>query len=111
MHELLAYFSNRGVATILVMAQHGLLGIMTAPVDVSYLADTVVLFRYFEHGGRIRKAISVVKKRSGMHENSIRELTLDHAGVRVGEPLQQFEGVSTGGPRFLGDAHELTRDG
>jgi circadian clock protein KaiC len=110
MHELLSYLGNKGVSTILVMAQHGLLGSMVAPVDVSYLADTVVMFRYFENAGRIRKAISVVKKRSGKHENAIRELTLDGDGIRVGEPLDQFMGVLTGVPRYVGAPDELTHE-
>jgi circadian clock protein KaiC len=108
LHELLAYLSHRGTTTILVMAQHGLVGsTMQSPVDVSYLADTVLLLRYFEAAGRIRKAISVMKKRSGPHENTIRELTLDGKGVKVGEPLEQFTGVLTGVPRFLGTLEEL----
>jgi circadian clock protein KaiC len=97
------------VTTLLVMAQHGLVGSMHAPIDVSYLADTVLLLRYFEASGRIRKAISVVKKRSGRHEDTIRELTLDERGLHVGAPLEQFQGVLTGVPRFVGDLGELER--
>ncbi len=107
LHELLAYLSHKAVSTILVMAQHGLVGTMASPVDVSYLADTVVLLRYFEAGGRIRKAISVMKKRSGPHENTIRELFLDARGLSVGEPLEQFTGVLTGVPKFTGEPHAL----
>jgi circadian clock protein KaiC len=102
LHELLSYLANLGVATILVMAQHGLAGAMVSPVDVSYLADTVVLLRHFEALGRVRKAISVMKKRSGSHENTIRELTLGPDGVRVGAPLDDFVGVLTGVPRYTG---------
>jgi circadian clock protein KaiC len=100
LHELLSYLRQRGVLTILVVAQHGFLGHMSGPIDVSYLADTVVLTRYFEASGRIRKAISVVKKRSGVHEDAIRELTLGSGGVRVGPPLGKFRGILTGVPHF-----------
>jgi len=106
-HELLSYLGNLGVATVMVMTQHGLTGSMQSPVDVSYLADTVVMLRYFEAEGRIRKAISVLKKRSGAHEDTIRELTLDDQGVHVGEALTQFTGVLTGVPRYVGLSAEL----
>jgi circadian clock protein KaiC len=108
MHELLSFLGQRGVTTIIVMAQHGLLGNMVAPVDVSYLADTVLLLRYFEAEGRIRKAISVVKKRSGPHEDTIRELSLGQRGIRVGPPLVSFSGVLTGVPRYLGQPSALS---
>ena len=107
LHELLSYLGNLGVATVMVMAQHGLTGTMQSPVDVSYLADTLIMLRYFETEGRIRKAISVLKKRSGAHEDSIRELVLDHQGLHVGEPLSQFTGVLTGVPRFNGPSSQL----
>jgi circadian clock protein KaiC len=107
LHELLAWLSHRGTTTILALAQHGLVGSMQTPIDVSYLADTVVLLRYFEAGGQIRKAISVMKKRSGRHENTIRELFLDERGLAVGEPLSQFTGVLTGVPRYVGETHDL----
>lgn len=98
MHELLAYLGQQGVTTIMVVAQHGLVGsAMAAPVDVSYLADSVLLFRYFEYAGEVRKAISVVKRRSGAHERTIRELRFDGA-IRIGEPLHHFRGVLTGTP-------------
>lgn len=107
LHELLSYLGNLGVATILVMAQHGMIGTMQSPVDVSYLADGVVMLRYFENRGRIRKAISVLKKRSGAHESTIRELLVDGDGVRVGPPLAEFTGVLTGVPQYIGAASEL----
>ena len=97
-HELLAYLSEKGVATIMTMAQSGIVGTMTSPVDISYLSDTVLLLRYFENAGRVRKAISVLKKRSGFHEDSIRELTLDGTGVHIGEALSNMRGVLTGVP-------------
>ena len=107
MHELLSYFGQQGVTTILVMAQAGMFGHMSTPVDVSYLADTVLLLRHFEAAGHIRKALSVVKKRSGMHESTIRELTLDAGGIHVGRPLEEFTGVLTGVPMFVGNRASL----
>jgi circadian clock protein KaiC len=103
LHELFSYLGQQGVATIITLAQHGLIGTeMNSPIDVSYLADTVLLFRYFERAGQIRQALSVVKKRSGPHERAIRELIFGEGRVYVGEPLTNFEGVLTGVPRFLG---------
>jgi circadian clock protein KaiC len=99
MHELLTYLGQKGVATILVVAQHGLLGHnMLTPVDVSYLADCVILLRYYEHAGEILKAMSVVKKRSGAHEKTIRPLQMGKDGLVVGKPLSEFHGVLTGVP-------------
>lgn len=104
MHELLTYLNQQGVVTILIMAQHGFMGSMSSPVDVSYLADTVVLLRYFEAAGAIRRAISVVKKRTGRHEDTIREMRLSASrGVEVGEPLTAFRGVLTGVPVLTDD--------
>ncbi|HTV15190.1 MAG TPA: ATPase domain-containing protein [Acidobacteriaceae bacterium] len=101
MHELFSYLGQQGVATIITLAQAGIIGsAMSSPVDVSYLADTILLFRYFERAGQIRQALSVVKKRSGPHERTIRELFLENGVVRVGNPLSQFEGVLTGVPRL-----------
>jgi circadian clock protein KaiC len=100
LHELLTFLGQQGVCTILTLAQQGVIGSnMTSPVDLSYIADSVVLFRYFESGGRVKQALSVMKKRSGPHERSIRELSFDHRGVQVGPPLEHFEGVLTGVPR------------
>jgi len=100
LHELLTYLSQKGVTTLLVAVQHGMLASALAPgLDISYLADTVLLFRYFEHAGRIRQAVSVFKRRSGAHERSIRELTLGGPdGIRISEPLTQFRGLLTGVP-------------
>jgi circadian clock protein KaiC len=109
MHELLSYLANKGVTTLLVLAQHGLVGQMQSQIDLSYLADTVVLMRYFEAYGRIRKAVSVLKKRSGGHENTISELTLDRGGLHVGDALEHFRGVLTGVPEFAGTAAELAK--
>ena len=89
LHELLSYLGGRGVTTIMVVAQHGLLGAnMQTPVDTSYLADSVVLFRYYEIDGSVRKAISVIKKRSGNHEHHIREISFGENGISVSEPLK-----------------------
>ncbi|MDI1227604.1 MAG: ATPase domain-containing protein [bacterium] len=99
MHELLSYLGHHGVVTFLVVAQHGLLGhSMATPLDTSYLADSVILFRYFELDGEVRQAISVLKKRSGAHEKTIREFKIGKNGFQVGEPLAQFHGVLTGTP-------------
>jgi circadian clock protein KaiC len=102
LHELLTFLNQNGVVTIMILAQHGLIGPMGAPVDVSYLADTVLLTRFFEARGAMRKALSVVKKRSGAHEDTIRELSMSRKGVNIGPALVDFEGVMTGVPRFLG---------
>ena len=98
LHELLSYLGQQGVATILTLAQHGFFGSMQSPVDVSYLADTVLMFRYFEYAGEIRQALSVLKKRSGLHERAIRELTFRDGEIVVGESLKDFAGVLTGVP-------------
>jgi circadian clock protein KaiC len=110
LHELLAYLGQKGVVTLLVMAQHGMLGTaMQSPIDVSFLADTVILLRYFEAMGEIRQALSVVKKRRSSHERTIREMRLGSGGVLVGAPLREFEGVLTGVPRYSGPAKPLLR--
>jgi circadian clock protein KaiC len=108
LHELLMYLGNKGVATLLIVAQHGLLGQgAEAAIDVSYLADAVVMLRYFEYNGRVRKAISVVKKRTGPHEQSIREFQITPGQVRVGAPLEGFQGVLSGVPQFDGSVGKL----
>ena len=107
MHELLQYLNRRGATTFLTVAQHGLVGDMKAPVDVTYLADTVILLRYFEALGKMRRAMSVIKKRTGAHEDTIREYRIDGRGLTVGEPLQQFQGVLRGVPTFVGVAGSL----
>ena len=103
MHDLLTYLSQSGVLSILIVSQHGLIGQgIQGPLDVSYMADTVVLLRHFEAAGAVRKAISVIKKRSGPHETTIRELTLAPGGITVGEPIRDFSGVLSGMPTFQG---------
>lgn len=103
MHELLTFLGQKGVLTILVLAQHGLVGPMDTPLDISYLSDAVVMLRYFEVGGSVRRALSVVKKRSGNHEHTIREFRLTSAGIAVGPPLTQFSGIFSGTPTYLGE--------
>jgi circadian clock protein KaiC len=108
MHELLAFLSQRGVATLMTVAQHGFVGTnIDTPVDVSYLADTVLLFRYFEAAGEVRQALSVIKKRSGEHERTIRELVMKRGSISVGKVLTDFDGVLTGSPRYRGGLESL----
>ena len=109
LHELLMFLGQRGVATLLISAHHGLIGSnMVAPVDVSYLADAVVLMRYFEAEGEVRQAISIVKKRGGAHERSIREFTMSGGQIRVGKPLKNFRGILTGVPVLQSSAEMST---
>jgi circadian clock protein KaiC len=100
-HELLQYLNRQGTTTFLTVAQHGLVGDMRTPVDVTYLADTVILLRYFEAVGRVRRAMSVVKKRTGAHEDTIREYRIGSEGVTLGEPLDSFQGVLRGVPTLV----------
>jgi circadian clock protein KaiC len=104
MHELLQYLNRSGATTFLTVAQHGLVGDMQAPVDITYLADTVFLLRYFEAVGRVRRAISVIKKRTGPHEDTIREFRIDSRGLSIGQPLEDFQGVLRGVPTYVGKA-------
>lgn len=101
-HELLQYLNRQGATTLLTVAQHGLVGGMNTPVDVTYLADTVILLRFFEALGRVRRAISAVKKRTGPHEDTIREYRIGQSGFKLGEPLVQFQGILRGVPVFVG---------
>jgi circadian clock protein KaiC len=107
LHELLAYLGQQGVATILTLTQSGMVGSMTTPIDTTYLADNVVLFRFFEAGGWVRRAISVVKKRNGYHERTIREIDMNEQGLLIGAPLEGFQGVLTGVPTFVGQPGQL----
>jgi circadian clock protein KaiC len=104
MHELVTYLNQQGVLTILILAQTGMIGPMHSPVDLTYLADSVLLLRFFEARGEIKRALSVLKKRTGSHEVTIRELRIDSGGVQVGEKLDGFRGVLTGTPTFEGDS-------
>ncbi|MBV9395272.1 MAG: AAA family ATPase, partial [Methylobacteriaceae bacterium] len=104
MHELLQYLNRQGATTFLTVAQHGLVGDMKSPVEVTYLADTVILLRYFEARGQVRRAMSVVKKRTGAHEDTIREFRLNNRGITLGAPLTDFQGILRGVPSFVGTA-------
>jgi len=104
MHELLSYLAQQGVLTILILAQHGLVGPMDTPLDISYLSDAVLMLRYFEFAGTVRRALSVVKKRSGPHEHTIREFRLGSPGIKLGPPLKDFSGVFSGNPRYVGSS-------
>ncbi len=110
LHELLSYLNQQGVVTFLINPQQGLLGSMTSAFNVSYIADAVLLLRFFESAGRIRKAISVLKNRAGPHEDAIREFRVDAQGLRVGEPLTDFRGVLTGTPEYTGERSPLMED-
>jgi circadian clock protein KaiC len=109
-HELLQYLNRRGAATFMTVAQHGLVGDMKAPVDVTYLADTVILLRYFEALGEVRRAISIIKKRTGAHESTIREYRIDSRGLTIGDPLDGFQGILRGVPIYLGEGQPLLRE-
>ncbi len=110
-HELLQYLNRQGVSTFLTVAQHGLVGDMKSPVDVTYLADTVILLRYFEAYGQVRRAISIIKKRFGSHENTIREMRITNKGISLGEPLEGFQGILRGTPVFTdSDRARLLKD-
>lgn len=110
-HELLSYLNHKGIISILVVGQYGLVGNMQTPIDMSYLADTVVLMRYFETSGKVRQAISVLKKRTGKHERTIREFRIDKGGIRIGKPLSEFHGVLSGVPIYDGRDDGLMEQG
>ena len=103
LHELLQYLNRQGMNTFVTMAQHGLLGEMHAPVDLTFLADTIILLRYFEALGQVRRAVSIIKKRTGRHEQVIREYRIGAGGLTLGAPLEEFEGVLLGTPHYVGD--------
>jgi circadian clock protein KaiC len=108
LHELLTYMGHMGVLSFLIVAQHGLIGDNLQTVfDASYLADTVILFRYFEARGEVKQLISVVKKRTGKHDKTLREFKMDETGIRTGTPLRDFHGVLTGTPEFGGTSDGL----
>lgn len=108
LHELNSYLNQQGVVTILILAQHGLVAAAEAPVDLSYLSDMVVVLRFFEAAGEVKQSIAVIKKRSGQHEKTIREFKLERGkGIRMGEPLKEFQGVLTGIPVFHGASEKM----
>ena len=108
-HELLQFLNRLGATTFMTVAQHGLVGDMRAPVDLTYLADIVVLLRYFEARGEVRRAVSVIKKRTGRHEITIREYQIDGTGLHVGEPLSEFRGLLRGTPDYSGEQTPVLR--
>jgi len=107
LHELLQFLNRQGVATFLTIAQHGMVGDMKQTIDVTYLADSVIMLRYFEALGRVRRAISVMKKRTGAHEDTIREFRITDRGLVVGDPLREFQGVLRGVPTYVGQSSPL----
>lgn len=107
LHELLQYLNRRGATTFLTLAQSGMVGEMKSPVDLTYLADNVIMLRYFEALGRVRRAMSVIKKRGGAHEDTIREFRIDSTGIHVGDALHEFQGVLRGVPTFVGRSDTL----
>jgi circadian clock protein KaiC len=110
-HELLQYLNRQGASTFLTVAQHGLVGDMQTPVDVTYLADTVILLRYFEALGRVKRAVSIIKKRTGEHEDTIREFRIGRGGLSMGAPVTGFQGVLRGVPLLVGDAPDILSAG
>jgi circadian clock protein KaiC len=110
LHELLAYLGNRGVITIVILSQAGIMGNMQSPLDLTYLADSVLLTRFFEAFGGIKKAISVIKKRSGLHEDSLREFTMSSKGIAVGPILSDFVGIFSGMPAYTARNHNALRN-
>ena len=106
-HELLQFLNRQGATTFMTVAQHGLVGDMKSPVDVTYLADIVILLRYFEAHGSVRRAISIIKKRTGRHETTIREFFIGKGGLSLGGPLDQFRGVLSGVPTYIGSPQPL----
>ena len=112
-HELFVYLNQQGIVTIMVVAQHGMIvGLGSAgEVDVSYLADSVLLFRYFEINGEIRQAVSVFKRRTGGHERTLREMKIDEQGLRIGQPLREFKAIMTGVPQYEGPTPTLSESG
>ena len=110
LHELLSYLNQQGVVTFLINPQQGLVGTMVSNLNISYISDAVLMLRFFEAEGRIRKAISVLKNRAGAHEDAIREFRIDGGGIRVGAPLVAFKGVLTGTPEYTGDPLPLMED-
>ena len=112
LHELVAYLNQQGVITVFVLAQHGLISALNSPVDLSYLCDNIISLRYFEAGGEVKQAAAVIKKRSGAHEKSIREFTIENGkGLRIGKPLKEFRGILSGLPEYHGGEDQILRHG
>jgi circadian clock protein KaiC len=111
LHELLQYLNRQGASTFMTLAQHGMVGDMKQTVDLTYLADTVIMMRYFEALGRVRRAISIIKKRTGSHEDTIREFQIGEKGLSFGQPLREFQGVLRGIPTYVGKRDPLLENG
>jgi circadian clock protein KaiC len=109
LHELSLYLNRVGAGTVVTVAQHGMVGEMKGSVDISYLADTVILLRYFEAFGEVRRAISVLKKRAGSHERTIREYAITSEGLTLGPVLQEFQGVLRGVPEYVGSRGPMAK--
>ena len=109
MHELLQFLNRRGATTFLTVAQLGVIGEMKAPIDITYLADTVIMLRFFEALGSVRRAIAVIKKRAGAHEKTIREYQIDERGLTVGDVLDGFQGILRGVPDYVGGNETLMK--
>ena len=109
-HELIQYLNRQGANTFLTVAQHGLISEIKSPVDLTYLADTVILLRYFEARGKVRRAVSIIKKRTGRHEETIREFRITEHGLSLGRPLEEFQGVLQGVPTFVGGTKPLLQE-
>lgn len=110
LHELLAYLNQQGVISLMLLAQQGMVGQTRSQVDLTYLADTVVMLRFFEAQGEVKQAISVLKKRSGDHERTIREFKVTQGGIWIGKPLREFQGVLSGLPTFRGESHQMIKE-
>lgn len=110
MHELLSYLSQQGIVSLMILGQHGVTGDLRSDVDISYLADTLMLLRFFEAKGTVRKSMAVIKTRTSDHERSIREFSIDSAGIRIGQPLTAFEQILSGNPRYANGADTLLDD-
>ena len=110
LHELLAFLGNRGVVTLFILSQAGIMGTMQTPLDLTYIADCVMLTRFFEAFGQVKKAISVIKKRTGAHEGGLRELKIGPGGVIVGSVLDEFSGIFTGVPVFNGGKNKILKE-
>ena len=110
MHELLSYLSQQGIVSLMILGQHGVTGDLRSDVDISYLADTVMLLRFFEARGTVKKSMAVIKTRTSDHERTIREFSIDQSGLRIGEPLAEFEQILSGNPRFAADGAKLLED-
>jgi circadian clock protein KaiC len=110
LHELLSYLGNHGIVTVMVLAQAGIMGNMQTPLDLTYLADTVLVTRYFEAFGSVKKAISVIKKRTSPHEDTLRELKITKGGITVGGILKDFRGIFSGIPVYTGNAEKMMKN-